>query len=72
MTKRLKEAFARASRLPPKEQDALADWLMKELASDARWEEQFAKSPDALGRLAAEALAEHRQGRTEDLDPDRP
>lgn len=71
MTKRLKEAFARASRLPPKEQDALAGWLMEELASDGRWDEQFAGSQDALGRLAREALAEHGAGRTEDLDPDR-
>jgi hypothetical protein len=71
MTERLKEAFEQASRLPPKEQDALADWLIEELASDARWEEQLAGSQDALGRLAAEALAEHRQGKTRRLDPDR-
>ena len=32
MTELLEEAVARASRLPGHEQDALAKWLLKELA----------------------------------------
>ncbi len=69
MTKSLEEAFAKASRLPPVEQDALAAWLLEELESERRWGGVFARSQDALGKLAAEALAEHRGGGTEELDP---
>jgi hypothetical protein len=69
MTKLLKKAFDEASKLPEKEQDALARILLEELASERRWEELFAGSPDLLGQLADEALAEHRAGRTKELDP---
>jgi hypothetical protein len=33
MTTRLEQAFAEASKLPPTEQDAVADWLIAELDS---------------------------------------
>jgi len=64
MTKRLEEAFAKASKLPEKEQDSLAAWLMEELEDERAWEEKFAKSHDVLARLAEETLAEHRAGKT--------
>ncbi|MEA2693103.1 MAG: hypothetical protein QOJ16_2490 [Acidobacteriota bacterium] len=70
MTRRLNQAFAEAAQLPEPEQDALADWLLAELESERRWDEAFSKSTDALDRLAEEALAEHRAGRTQDLDPE--
>lgn len=70
MTKLLEQAFAKASKLPPEEQDALADWLLHELESENRWNKLFAGSQDALADLAAEALAEHRAGKTQALDPD--
>jgi hypothetical protein len=41
-----------------------------ETASEHQWAEAFAKSGDLLSRLAEEALAEHRAGLTQDLDPD--
>jgi hypothetical protein len=69
MTKLLKKAFDQASKLPEKEQDALARILLEELGSERRWEELFARSHDLLGQLADEALIEHRAGRTEELDP---
>lgn len=69
MTESLEEAFAKASRLPPEEQDALAAWLLKELESEDRWDGLFARSQDALEKLAEKALAEHRKGETEELDP---
>jgi len=69
MTEQLEQAFAEASKLPPQEQDALAVWLLKELESDKRWEKSFVDSQDELAKLAAEALAEHQDGRTEELDP---
>ncbi len=71
MTKLLKRAFDQASRLPEEEQDALARILLEELASERRWEELFAGSHDLLDQLADEALAEHRAGRTEELDPEK-
>lgn len=70
MTGLLKKAFAEASKLPKHEQDALAAWLLDELASERRWDEIFAGSADVLAQLADEALAEHREGRTQVLDPD--
>ncbi len=62
MTESLEEVFAKASRLPPEEQDSLAAWLLKELESEDRWNGLFARSQGTLGKLAAEALAEHRKG----------
>lgn len=69
MTDLLKKAFVAASRLPEEEQDAVAKWLLAELASEESWEERFAETQDALSALAREALDEHKRGETEDLDP---
>ncbi len=49
----------------------MAAWLLEELASEREWEEVFAKSGEALAAMAGEAVREHRQGRTEGLEPDR-
>ena len=53
------------------EQDAFAAWILGELASEQRWKGAFAHSEDALAQLADEALTDHREGRTQVLDPDR-
>jgi hypothetical protein len=71
MTHLLEAAFAAAARLPETEQDALGRALLAELASEAAIDGALERTPDALARLADEALAEHRAGRTEPLDPDR-
>lgn len=71
MTTRLEQAFAEASKLPPTEQDQVADWLLAELESEKRWDKLFADSQDVLSKLAAEALAEHRRGQTQDFDPEK-
>lgn len=60
MTARLEQAFTEVSKLSPKEQDALADWLLAELESERRWNKRFADSQNVLSKLASEALAEHR------------
>ena len=70
MTKRLEQAFSEAAKLPPEEQEAFAAILLEELASERRWAEAFAKSPATLSRLAAQALKEHRAGRTRPLQSD--
>jgi len=71
MTKLLERAFEEASKLPNEAQDSLAKFLLEELASERRWDELFAKSPEVLSELAREALAEHAAGRTTELDPDK-
>ena len=71
MTKLLERAFAEAAKLPDPEQDELAKRLLMELADDQAWDRAFACSQDKLARLAAEALAEHEAGLTQELEPDR-
>ena len=70
MTDLLEKAFAEASKLPEREQDAIASWLLEELEDERRWGEAFDKSQDLLARLADEALADRKAGRTQPLDPD--
>ena len=70
MTARLEQAFTEVSKLSPKEQDALADWLLAELESERRWDKRFADSQDVLSKLASEALAEHCKGQTQESDSD--
>ena len=67
MTKLLEKAFHRVSALPARDQDAVADWLLQELESEQRWAKLFASSQEALSKLAAEALEEHRKGTTKSL-----
>ncbi len=70
MTKLLEQAFAAANKLSEDEQDALANFLLAELASERRWTRAFADSQDLLSQLADEALAEHHAGKTQALDPE--
>ena len=67
MTDLLKKAFDAVSRLPEDEQDAMAELLLAELASEKKWEERFAKSQGAMYLLAQEALDEHERGETKFL-----
>jgi hypothetical protein len=67
MTKPLEKAFSEATKLSPEEQDALAHWILEELASERRWEQAFAESRDVLAKLADEALAEYRSGKPKNL-----
>ena len=71
MTALLAKAFEQATQLPDMEQNALAKWLLDELQSEKRWSEAFAESEDVLERLADEAIAAKRQGKTTPLNLDR-
>jgi hypothetical protein len=71
MTELLQKAFDQASSLPAEEQDRLAAWLLEELVDEQAWQKSFAGSPDALARLADEALAEYRAGGTQPLVPEK-
>jgi hypothetical protein len=67
MTKLLEKALEEVAKLPASEQDAVAAILLEELASEQRWAESFAKSQDKLAKLAEEAIAEYKAGRTKPL-----
>ena len=67
MTTLLEKALSEVSKLPPEEQDAVAAILLQEIASEQRWTKSFADSQDALAKMAEEALAEYRAGRTKPL-----
>lgn len=70
MTPLLERAYAEVAQLPETEQDVIAALILEELEDERKWQKSFAQSPDALARLAEEALAEYRVGRTELLDPE--
>ena len=71
MTALLESAFAEAGKLSPAEQDILASRLLAELREEDEFDQAIAASTDKLAILAKEALAEHRAGLTQELDPDR-
>ena len=52
------------------EQDVLASRPMAELADEDDFDRAIAGTSDKLATLARQALAEHKAGLTEELDPD--
>jgi len=70
MTKLLERVVETVKVLPDPEQDAIAALMLEELGDEVGWEKAFAHSQDALAKLAQEAMAEHRAGKTKELDPD--
>lgn len=70
MTERLEQAIARLKTLPTDKQEAIATLILEELEEEQRWDESFARSPDLLAKLAAEAMTEYRAGKTQELDPE--
>ena len=68
MTRLLERAFKEASKLPEVEQNALAKWVMEELETEGKWEKAFAGSEDILDKLADEAIAAHKQGKSKLLN----
>ena len=67
MTKLLEQAIERVSKLSASDQDAVAAMVLEELASERRWDDSFAKSQDALAKMAAQALAEYDAGQSKPL-----
>jgi len=71
MGRLLDRAIAEVQAPPEDEQEAIGAWLLAEIESERRWDELFSRPPSAaLERMAAQALEEHRAGRTQPLDPD--
>ena len=71
MTKLLEKAFAEATKLPKREQDRLAKWVLAEIAAEQHWDDAFRRSGEQISKLATEALTEHRKGKTQPLDPEK-
>ena len=71
MTQQLERAYAEVEQLAEPDQDAIAALILEELEDERRWQRSFAQSSQALAWLAEEALAEHRAGSTQPLDPER-
>lgn len=70
MSELLEQAIAQLKTLPTDKQDAIATLILEELEEEQRWDDSFARSPDLLAKLAAEAMAEYRAGNTQELDPE--
>jgi hypothetical protein len=70
MTELLEQAIAKLKTRPISEQDSIAALILEEIEDDNRWDESFARFPDLLAKLAGEAMAEHRAGKTQELDPE--
>jgi hypothetical protein len=70
MTRLMEQAIARASQLPQEGQDAIAAIILRELESEARWEELFSRrqSEDLLSQMADEAMSEVQSGQVRKLD----
>lgn len=68
VTKRFEKVIDKVGKLPAEEQDALAEWILEELADEQRWQESFAKSQNTLEKMADKALQEHERGNTSPLD----
>ena len=71
MTKLLEKAVTEVKQLPDPEQDAIAALILEEIKDEVLWDKAFVKSQDALAKLAAEAMAEDRAGKTKELDPEK-
>ncbi len=58
-----KRKLAKFQNYPPNNKK-IASIILEEIASEKRWDDQFAGSQDALTKLASEALAEFNEGET--------
>jgi hypothetical protein len=67
MTKLLEKAIQHIQKLPDSEQDAVAAIVLEEIASEEKWTQSFGKTQEHLAKLAEEALAEYKAGRTKPL-----
>lgn len=70
MTHLLQQAFDAAAKLPLAEQEVLASRLLAEMAAEDEFDLKIERTSDKLAKLSRQALAEHRAGLTDELDPD--
>jgi len=67
MTTLLTEAFKKASTLPDKIQDQLAQEMITEIEWENRWDKSLFESGDKLDLLAEKALYEYKSGKTKEM-----
>ena len=72
MTTALQHAFAQAAKLSEAEQEVLATRLLAELEAENEFDRKVANTSHHLAEMAREALAEHRRGESEALNPESP
>ena len=70
MTELLEQAISKIKTLPSDQQEAITSIILEEIEEEKQWDQSFAHSPDLLAKLAAEAMTEYRQGKTQELDPE--
>lgn len=70
MGKMMQRAVIEVSKLPDQEQEAVGAWILAELESERRWDELFARSPDLLSEMAAQAVRNDEAGLARPLDPE--
>ena len=70
MTKMLEEACAQAEQLTEEHQDVIAALILEELKDEQRWAASFARSQDALARLAEKVRDEIAAGQTREMGID--
>ncbi len=70
MIELLEQAISKIKTLPSDQQEAIATLILEEIEEETRWDQSFARSPDLLAELAAVAMTEYRQGKTQELDPE--
>lgn len=68
MTQLLQDALRKAGKLPEDQQNAIAFQILATIEDEEAWEKTLRKNPAKLRKLAAQALAEHRSGKTRPLD----
>ncbi len=68
MTKLLKEAFEKATKLPDQEQDSIALHIILEVDSRNQWDQTLAGTQDQLAAMAEQATEEHQKGKTTPAD----
>jgi hypothetical protein len=68
MSDRLRLLMNRIEQMPEEDQEFVAALLEAELADEARWQKRFAKTPEVLEKLAAEARRAHKLGLAHEMD----
>ena len=70
MTELLELAISRLKTLPVNDQNAIASIILEKLEDALRWDTACTDSSDVLAKLTATAIAKHRAGKTQELNPE--
>jgi hypothetical protein len=68
MTKLLEQVFDKVSKLPDREQNVVAKWILEEMEMEKSWDKTFAESENILDNLADEAISDHKKHKTKFLN----